>query len=450
MKRFSHLLGKVIHFVDLKKAYGITLFYGIALIVIRLKVGIIWGGDTSQYIEKSVIRPPIYPLLLDLFSYLFGAHEYIALVFFQLIFVLIAAFHLSNTMRKKFHLLPITFTLLSCLLSVPLLSSSVALGLHGEIGNIILTEAISYGLFLFAVAFLVRILFISRPTDFIIFLSLIVILTLTRTQMIFLYVIAIVLILSLYLKRDIRIPAAISLFIVVLVIFLCAELGERLYHKLTNNYFGKISLTESHLLVGAIYVSDKQTFSHIDDIRDRRVLEQAYEFLEDHKLLAKQRFEIGRRMVDLYNDNFAVILGPGLMSSFRRVYAAPPWGDDMLLQVESFSRRVAPVLVIHHYKDVAKLMLLKFLYTLNFREGFFFATFLLFPFVKFTRELKLFSFFVLLMLLTNRLMMTPIIYIGDRYLFYTDILEYVALVIMAEEYLRIRSTKGDYSTEIPS
>ena len=47
-------------------------------------------------------------------------------------------------------------------------------------------------------------------------------------------------------------------------------------------------------------------------------------------------------------------------------------------------------------------------------------------------------------------MMTPIIYIGDRYLFYTDILEYVALVIMAEEYLRIRSTKGDYSTEIPS
>jgi len=429
---------KVKDIVDVKKAHWFILFYSLAVLVLRLQEGVIWGSDTTQYIEKSIIRPPGYPFLMDIFKYLFGTYEYLALVSFQLIFVLLSGFYLSHILRRKFDLHPITFILITLLLSVPLLSSSVILGIHGRIANRLLTEAVSYGLFLTAMSFLVKILFTRQKLDFIIFLMLIAALTLIRTQMIFLYVIAFVLI-PLYCQEHANKSHLLGLIVILLAIFLCTDFSERLYHRFVNNYFGKVSLNASHMLVGAVYVSDKGALGLIENAKDRDVLKLTYDSLESRSLLAKQRFGIDRRLVDLYNDNFAVILGYSLMSSFQHIYAFPKWGDEMLVQFEAFSRRVVPVLTIHYYKDVAKLMLLKFLYTLNFREGFFFATFLLFPFVKFTRELKAFALFMLLMLLINRLMMTPIIYIGDRYLFYTDILEYVILVIMAEKYLRSRA-----------
>jgi hypothetical protein len=428
-------LRKAVDIFDMKKVYGILLFYSVSVLIIRLKVGVISGGDTQQYIEKSVIRPPVYPLIMDFFKFIFSPYEFFALICFQVIFVLISAFYLSRLLWEKFDLHPITFILLHLFLSLPLLSSSVVMGIHGEIGNRLLTEAISYGLFLFAISLLVKALFTSAKENIILFLLLIAILTLIRTQMIFMYIIASLFIVYLHLTLKNR-RLTIGLITIGIVFFLFADMGERLYHKVTNDYFGKVSLNASHMLVGAVYVSDEHALSLISDKQDREVLKRTYDYLENRKLLAKNRFEVDRRLVDLYNDNFATILGYGLMASFQHVYSMPKWEDEMLIQFESFSRRVAPVLICHNYKEFSRLMLLKFLYTLNFREGFFIALFLLFPFIRLSHEFKMFAFIIFLMLVINRLIMTPIIYSGDRYLFYTDIMEYVILVITAEKYVK--------------
>ncbi len=421
--------------MDIKKAYIANFCYSLAVLIVRIKVGIIWGGDTQQYIDKSVIRPPVYPLVMDVFKFIFASHEFFALICFQLIFVLSASFYLSHLLWKKFNLQPISFILLHLFLSLPLLSLSVAAGIHGEIGNRLLTESISYGLFLIVISFLVKIIFFNKRRYFIIFLLLVAILTLIRTQMIFLYMIAVLLIPLLYIKAK-NVRVTIGLFTIVLAVFLFMDLGEKFYHQTINGYFGKISLNASHMLVGAVYVSDSQSLNLIVNKKDREVLKRTYDYLESKKLLAKQRFEIKRRLVDIYNDHFNIILYDGLVAAFQHSYTLPNRNDEMLTQFEGFSRRVVPILFFNYYKDIAKLMLLKFLYTLNFREGFFISFFLLFPFSELSCELKKLSFFVLLMLIINRLIMTPIIYIGDRYLFYTDILEYVVLIIATEKYIK--------------
>jgi len=432
--RIRIVLGRAMDLISLKKAYGIILFYSLAVLISRLQVGVIWAGDTQQYIEKSVIRSPIYPLIIDFFKYLFRPYEFIALICFQLIFVLFAAFYLSHLLWKKFNLHPITFILLNIFLSVPLLSCSVAVGIHGKIGNHILTEAITYGLLLFVISFLVETIFTDERRDFIIILLLIATLTLIRTPMIYLYAIVASLIWHRYWRyRDISLLAG---FVVLTIsIVLIADFGERFYHKTVNNYFGKISRSASHMLVGAVYISDKHALSLIENTDDREVLRRTYDHLENRKLLAKQRYEIKRRLVDVYDDNFCYIQTT-IEISFQEVFSLQRGEDRMYLEYEDFSQRLVPILVRHYYMDFSKLMLLKFLYTLNFREGFFIASFLLFPFVKFSRELKIFAIFVLLMLVANRIMMTPIIFMNERYLFYSDILEYVILIIMAEQYLK--------------
>jgi hypothetical protein len=426
---------KVANFFDIKKAYGIVFLYSLLVLINRLKAGVIWVPDTRQYIDNSIIRPPVYPLTMDVFKLIFGSHEFFALIFSQLIFVLIAAFYLSNLLRKKFEIHPITFIMLHLFLSLPLLSISVAAGIHGEIGNKLLTEAFSYGLFLLTVSFLVKTLFSDERRNLIIFILLTGLLTLIRTQMIFMYVIAIVSIIVLQLKTC-NIRSIIILVVTGIAVFAFAELTERFYHQSVNHYFGKVSLNASHILVGAIYVTDEKIINNIVNQQDREVLKRTYDYMENKKLLAKNRFEINRRLIDLYNDHFAAILNNGLMASFQHVYPQHMHSDEMLLKFESFSRRVVPVLICHNYKELGKLMLLKFLYTLNFREGFFIALFLLFPFIRLSHEFMIFTFFVFLMLIINRLIMTPVIYIGDRYLFYTDILEYVIFIILAEQYLK--------------
>jgi hypothetical protein len=196
------------------------------------------------------------------------------------------------------------------------------------------------------------------------------------------------------------------------------------------------------MLVGVVYISDERALGLItDNKQDREVLKRTYAYLEDNKLLSKNRFEIDRRLVDIYNDHF-VAMQIILQNSFQDVFFSPESNsksvreNELYIQYESFSRRVVPALICNYYKEFSKLMLLKFFYTLTFREGFFIALFLMFPFIKLSHEFKIFAFFVLSMLVMNRLIMTPIIFLGDRYLFYTDILEYIILVITAEKYVK--------------
>lgn len=426
-------LKKLDNFITVTKANGIILIYAITVLVVRLQTGVITAPDTQGYIDKEIIRPPGYPLIIDIFKYLFGSHEYFALVCFQIIFVLISVFYISHVLRKMFSLHPITLTLLYVFLSLPLLSISVAVGVHGGIGNRILTESISDGFFLFTVSFLVKTLF-HEKRNFLIFILFIALLSLIRTQMIFMYLIAMALLLYLYLKIG-NFRLIMRFFTAMLAIFLIAEASERFYHKSVNNYFGKLSLNVSHMLVGVVFISDQHALKYISNENDRKVLKQAYDYLENRKFLSKNRFEIDLRLVDLYNDSFNISLYYGLMRSFQSVYSLPKWGGEELIKFEDFSKRVLPSLTVHHYKDFGKLLLLKFLYTLNFREGFLFCLILLLPFIRVSHEFKMFAFFVFAMLIVSRLAMTPIIYLGDRYLFYTDILEYIIFLMMAEKYL---------------
>lgn len=426
--------------IDVKWAYGILFLYSLMVLINRLNVGVLWAVDTSEYIEKSVVRPPLYPLLMDVFKFIFGVHQFVALICFQLLFVLVMAFYLSRILWKKFDIHLITFVFLHLILSLPLLSISVAAGISGGIGNWLLTEAISYGLFLFAVSFLVKTLFGNERRNFFLFLMVIGILTWIRTPMIFLYGVAGAMILYLQLKiRNIRLT--IGLVMAMVAVFLVTGLGERFYHKAVNNYWGRINRSASTMIIGAVYISDAQALNFIAEPRDREVLNRTYAYLENRKLLSKNRFEIDRRLVDIYNDYFCV-MQTIILKSIQDVFfvpeeqSKPGWKDRVYEEFESFAQRVVPLLVIHHFKEFSRLMLLKFLYTLNFREGFFMALFLLFPFVRLSHPFKIMTFFVLLMLIMNRLMMTPIIAMTDRYLFYTDILEYVFIAIVADHYLR--------------
>jgi hypothetical protein len=168
-------------------------------------------------------------------------------------------------------------------------------------------------------------------------------------------------------------------------------------------------------------------------------LKRAHEELKKRKMHAANRFEIDRRLVDLYNDNFCIIqaITENSFKAISRYNGAAPMQEILFYPAyEEFARRVVPGLVWQNLKEFGKLTLLKFLYSLQFREGFFAGLLMLIFVYGLRQELKLVGFFVLLLLMMNRLMMTPIIFLGDRFLFYTDILEYAFFLIFVDDVLR--------------
>ena len=136
--------------------------------------------------------------------------------------------------------------------------------------------------------------------------------------MLFLYGVAGCLILYLHFRAK-NIKQTLGLVVVLVLVFLAADLGERFYHKIVNNYWGKINRDASHLLVSAVYTSNEKALDWIADPQDREVLRRTYAVLEDKKLLSKNRFEIERRLVDIYNDYFGTIQAV-LLRSFQDVF----------------------------------------------------------------------------------------------------------------------------------
>jgi len=416
-------------------ALAAVALWGAAVLAARLPLGVQVANDSEQYLAGSVLRPPGYPFLLELFARLFADWAPPALVAFQLLCVLAAALHLSWTLWRRYALHPAAFVTAYVLLTLPLTSLSTALGIHGTIGNRLLTEAVTYALFLLVVSCLLRALFHPRPLPLALGLLLIALATLVRTQMFFLYPLAAAVLLWEW-RHGLELRATLLLALSALLLVAGTDLAERLYHRQASGHFGRVSLGSSHFLVGALYMAPPQAAELPERESDREVLRRAYAFLASQKLHSSSRFELDRRLADLYNDKFAAMLNAGLMPAFNQVYAQTPWSDPALIALDRFSDRVAPLFLRHYPASLCKLFLLKLLYSLNFREGLFAAVLLLLPWLPVRRETLLLAGLVALPLLVNRLLLVPILYLGDRYLFYTDILEYVLLLAVADQLLR--------------
>lgn len=431
---------KLFNFTDkfsLAQIQGALAVYSLIVLLCRLRAVPVYGPDSFQYLSNSVIRPPGYPLILDAFQWIFGSGYVSVLVFFQILSVLVASYFLSRFLWRAFNLHSGTFFLLHVVLSLPLTSLSKAAGIFGGIGNHILSEPISYSLFLLATLFLLKMLLQKKLTDFFIALLLSALLVLMRTPMTFLFITASLAAIYCYPYKSEQ-KRLVRAFLLLCIAVLSVDSGERFYHAFTQGYFGKIDRAASHLLVGAVYVAQEQSFATFSP-QDRKVVKKAIDGLKKRKMHATNRFELDRRLVDLYNDNFCRMQSI-LEKSFKEVNAhnaaAPRQEILFYTSYEEFARRAAPVLVLNNIKEFGKLTLLKFLYSLQFREGVFIGLLMLLPVCKFRRELQIWGALILLLLVMNRLMMAPIIFLGDRYLFYTDILEYAFFLIFADNILR--------------
>lgn len=438
---FYHPLKSKIH----ERRYELwVILVSIMILIPTVLKGAVFSPDTMDYVSKQIIRPPLYPLFIDFMRTTFGSHYLEAVVTSQCLLILCSAYYLGATLKKYYPLPLAVHGIVHFFLILPLLPAHrIYGGIYGSIANAVLTEALSYGIYLIVVALIVRCLYAPTVRLLGALLVLSVLNTLNRGQFAFMYAILLPFFLYLGFKGSMTRKQVVMLLMASLFLIVTGDMAERLYHERYNHSFGKNTFWKTHVLGTVLYLSD---FRDLQDLplrndHDQAVMHRIALKMDKMKAFSMYKEAFHQNISSFYFQNFPGIIWKIIVPSFSEDRAGPVPNDELLQQVDSFSGRVLPLLLKKHFLDYARFTAVKFLDSFSFREGFFFAIL----FLPFFLPLKMESSLVALMILTaamvvfNRVLIVPIIYACDRYLFYTDILEQaVAVLFMGRLYLTQR------------
>lgn len=422
----------------LKEAASLSIrqqnFFTFLVSIIILGYGVLVGlwivPDTQGYLTLSVIRPPLYPLLIKLFHALFASDYLLLLVAFQIFFVLAAAYWLSQTLRTYFKLPSFIFLIIHFFLVSPLIPAHrIYAGIYGNIGNTISSEALSYGLFIISLIFLVKSIFDPSRKNVLIFSFFCVLNTLNRLQFMFMYPIVIVMILFMF-KRTRNLKMVLQSVLLTIVMITGGLLADRQYHKYVNG-ISIISPGGSFNLLGnVLFVSDPADVVVIKNADDRDIILKMLQSFDEQNVLFRYHQEMGYQPGAFYFRCFASSILTGMNKIYQQeLKFKSPADDDVYLGIDSLARRVLPTLMARKWLEYGKLSIIKFIDSFTFREGIFIGILIMMRAWKLRSDMDVLFMLVLLMILTNRLVITPTTHLGDRFLFYSDILQQVAIAM---------------------
>ncbi len=379
-------------------------------------------SDSASYISNSILRTPLYPLLLDLFQYIFGDGRYLHIIpIFQAIFGLVSCFFLANILEKEFKVGTWVKYFIFLILLYP----------QFKFASYISTESVTYSLFLLVLSFWIKHIFAKNNRDiylaiFFMFLSI-----LTRPQLYFLLpVLFLYSIFSGRLKNGL-----IIIFILIGGIFV-NDAFQKTYNYI---YHGRYALYSSGGILFAtaqIYLSDIEDINLFSDQKEREFFKRVYQAMNERKMLHEYGWEMHG---GLESSHYLTFYNPMLelvTTTFNEFYSNERGKSeaDKLTEQNKFFQKISKRLFINNYKKFLKFSA-RSIYEVI---GFFIIPIIsllvagVYGFLK--KKNSLFIFFVItaLLSLSNYCMLLFIqpLWIM-RYRFYTDIMIVVAFVLLS-------------------
>lgn len=392
----------------------------LSFVFLTLLYEVSWAPDTKGYINFTSMRPPVYPLLLKLFSYLDSSYWF--LVFFQMLFGLSAIVVTTLYAASFFELNQTSRIALGVILATPYI---------GKTGNYLLTEAIAYPLFLFTVCSLLALIKHNKFRHFIGLLALIMTLSLIRGQFVFLYVVAFLYVLF-CIYKSIKINYFISLVVLFLGI-LGQNYAERYYHYKFDNGFNNTSHTNIHLSVAPLYLSNIEDAKAFEDGLSKSIFTSIKQDLDEKKLGVDYR--VGNINVNYqYYTVYDKIVYDVIANVFNDYeITAPHEVDEIMGDIYLHLVKHKPFAYAKHvFKNAVG-------YFGGYYQLVFFFCVALIVFTKSTLDSdnsNLFKAAMFLMLLHfgNILLLSIVQAVHVRYSFYTDIIFWSFCIVFSTEY----------------
>ncbi len=209
---------------------------------------IVYFPDSTGYLDMYIIRSAGYTIFLKINQLLFGSYFEVGLIATQLLIGLSAIYFFVQTIRKYFSLGFVLTMLLTLALLIPYY-------FNGRIANNILSEALSYGLYLVVMARFIAFFIAYQKKQLLLAIPFLFILLLTRTQFYYLIPIAILMLVWVIVKekqwKNYRIILGIFLLLPLLT-----TITDKTFHKIVHHHFVSTPWTGIHLAAPAYFVAD--------------------------------------------------------------------------------------------------------------------------------------------------------------------------------------------------
>ena len=391
------------------KYFRLFLFLSCCIFIAR---GVILAPDSNGYIDLSLCRPPVYPLVINFFTSLL-ATKLFTVVVFQLLFGHIAIYYFINTLQQEFKFNHKLKYLLTAILITPYL---------GKVGNYILTESICYPTFLFCFTFLINSIIHKSLKYFFYTIILTIILTLTRGQFLFIYPVLGIYLINIYIdnKHYYKLYARKKTMItLVIAAILLTPILEKSYHYYVNDRFILTPFSGIHLLTPPLYLADISAQQYIQDPFLKKIFINMHSKMQEEKLT--------------YQHAVGVIDPPyHFYSSYDRIVykiIEQTFNTNNIYDMEQINiqcNKLAIILFKNNWYNTIKHCILNATgYLGNYYHALLIVLTLftsLFAYYQTRNNHLLITFYATIMLLSNAMLISIIQTPRNRYSFYTEII----------------------------
>lgn len=274
------MMGRIINLV------GIIVIIVANLIIYYRNGGMVYSPDSASYIGMSIEREPLYPICIFFFRLLFGTACFAVLFSFQVIIGCVLAWYFVSHVKKYYNLSVISTVIIwMCVWIYYGLLAVIFPKWEAPVQVKILTEGLTYPLFLVWIILLILYCDDARMKTLIKLSIVSTIMIMTRNSLMFVWIIDALVVVYAY-KRNVRKKNGIgikSLFLPV-VVLLATVLVESLiessyYHGLTGKISHRAAGPQT-MLPNVIRLADE------DDLKNGIGSEQANEvFRRTYKVL---------------------------------------------------------------------------------------------------------------------------------------------------------------------
>jgi|GEM_PF-6639818 len=377
--------------------------------------------DSGSYISNSIQRTPLYPLLLDIFQYVFGESRYLHIVpIFQALFGLASCFFLANILEKKFKIGSGVKWVIFLILLYPQLKFAYS----------ILTESVAYSLFLLVISFWTKHIFEKKDRDIYLTILFMFLCILTRPQLYF-----VLPVLFLYLVFSVRLKKGLVIIGVFIAGIFVSDALQKTYNYI---YHGRYVLSQFggfSFLPLQLYLSCPEDINLFSNQKEREFFKKVYSAMDEGKMLHKYNYTHG----GVESAHFLTFFNPILGSAttiLNELYGNKKGKSEVdgLIEQNKFFQKVSKRLFIKNYKKFLKFSLRSIYEVIGFFSllPICLLVFGIWRFLNKKNNLSLFFIVTGLLFFSNYsliLLFQPLF--SMRYRFYTDIMIVVVFVILS-------------------
>lgn len=405
--------------------------------VLVVNRGAVYFPDSYTFLDMAFNHSPVYCLFLRVLTSVFGNNFEMPTIIVQYIIIVFGVDFFVKTIKNIFNINYIGFIILQ------LISLAPCVYLH-SLGSTILSEALTYPLFLIVFSLALKMV-VEENLRYVYKISLLLfVLILTRGQFLALVpVLFLVVIYLVYLNKSLI--KDFKFLVVLIAIPFITNLTERVYNKAVYGHFVNNAMNYVHLITSPFYIANENDINLFKDKEERAYFDLIFSSLKEAGLTRNQNLTVYGNDYQFYHRNFSKICNKRVYKLGLKLYEDKglDFYEQNIALNDLCSKMVFPLI----QQNFKKWFMLFFNNLKNsfgsFKQFLFFIMLLaysLFYLKKPNNNIYKFIALAILFMIVNNTLITLVIHSIKRYIFYFDWVIFTIVILFFNEVLKKNTT----------